>query len=117
MADRVGLTLRESNDETVDLVVTAANDDDDLTDVASLALVMKPQGCDDDGDDAALNLSSDDPTEIAILTQTATTITAQAFIPRAALADPYDRVWRLDAISTSGARRTVIYGPVTVVNT
>lgn len=112
MSTQVALTLHEGNDEALDLVVTA-DDGSDLSLITSLELVLKADTCDPDTD--GLVLSSTVPAEIDILTQTEGTLTATAYIPAAALAEPYGRVWRLDAL-TGALRRTVMYGPVTVID-
>jgi hypothetical protein len=113
VADKITLTLHEGNDETVALTITPAGDDD-LLDVDQLELILKDDQCDPDSD--GLTLTSADPGEILILTHTAEEITAEAYIPASALAEPYDRWWRLDAVTTSGDRRTALYGPVTVID-
>ncbi len=115
MASKVTLTLHEGNDETVALTITPAGADDDLLDVDSLELILKDDQCADDAD--GLILTTADPAELLVLAQAVDEITAEAYIPGSALADPYDRWWRLDALSASGSRRTVMYGPVIVVNT
>ncbi len=110
MATKVPLVMHEDNDETVDITLTGAVGED-LTDVTGLEMVLKATGCDDDD----VVLSSAVPSQILITLQTATTIVAEAYVPAAALADPYPRVWRLDAL-TGVLRRTAVYGPVTVVD-
>jgi hypothetical protein len=42
-------------------------------------------------------------------------ITAEAYIPATALADPYNRWWRVDAF-IGVTYRTALYGPVTVLD-
>lgn len=113
MADKVTLTLHQGNDETVAWTVTPASEDDDLLDVTSLELVVKDDRCAADAD--GLTLTTADPDEMVILSQTADEITGEAYIPASALAEPYDRWWRLDAVTATG-RRTALYGPVTVVD-
>lgn len=116
MATQVSLTLHENNDETISLEITPVDSDDDLTTITSLELYLKPQNCASDSDPLVLVLTSADPSEIVINTQTASLIEAEAFIPGSALLDPYDRFWRLDALNATGQRRTALYGPVDVVN-
>lgn len=116
MATQVPLVLHENNDETLSLEVTPVDSDDDLSTITTLELYLKPQNCASDLDPLVLVLSSTDPNEIVINTQTPTLIEADAFIPASALLDPYDRFWRLDALNASGERRTALYGPVDVVN-
>lgn len=114
MADKVTLTLHQRNDETVAWTVTPASADDDLLDVATLELVLKDDQCAADSD--GLILTTDDPTEMVILTHTGDQIAGEAYIAASALVGAYDRWWRLDAISTTGDRRTALYGPVVVVD-
>ena len=114
MPTPVGLTLYEDNDEIIDLTITGAAGDD-LSVVTAVEVVIKPDVCESDDDDDALVLSSDDAAEITINTQTSTEITATAYVPASALALPYPRVWRADALVGS-LRRTAMYGPVTVVD-
>lgn len=114
MSTRVALTMHEDNDETLDVVLTAENGDN-LSAVTALELILKPDTCEGDSGEGVLVLSSTDITEIDILTQSATTITATAYIPASALAAPYGRVWRLDT-RTGVLRRTAMYGPVTVID-
>jgi hypothetical protein len=112
----VDIVLHEDNDEILGLAVTPVDEDEDLTGITVLELYMKPQNCTSDEDPLVLVLTSADPSEIDITTQSAVLITADAFIPASALAAPYDRFWRLDALNAAGDRRTAIYGDVTVVN-
>lgn len=114
MASRIRLTLREDNDETLFLTITRDLASDDLTVVTTLQLYLKDDSCQPDS--AALVLTSAIPAQIQITSQTAAQITATAFIPASALADPYDRVWRVDGLDGTGRRRTAMYGPVTVVD-
>lgn len=116
MATEVDLTLHENNDETLALTITPEDISEDLTTITTLELYLKQQECTSDTDPLTLFLSSDNPAEIDILTQTPSEITASAFIPAAALADPYDRFWRLDALNAGGDRRTAMFGDVDVRN-
>lgn len=113
MADNVPLTLVEGNDETISFSIVPETAGDDLTGVASLRLVLKAEGCDDDAD-AEVVLTTADPTEMVILTHTATQITGEAYLP--ALTEPYRRLYRIDAITSAGSVRTALYGRVTVTN-
>lgn len=115
MATETAITLHEDNDETLELTVTPADEDDDLTLVDSLELYLKEDACFSDLE-AELVLTSDDPSQINILTQTADEITAEAFIPASALDEPYNRFWRLDALTAAGLRRTALFGPVILVD-
>lgn len=117
MADNAPITLNEGNDETVLLTITATADPggDDLTAVTSLEFYLKADECDSDAE-AELLLTSANILELEILTQTATEMTAEAHIPAAALAGPYPRFYKVDALSGTGQRRTALYGRVTVNN-
>jgi hypothetical protein len=112
VATELDLTMHEDNDETVVVTLTAA-DGDNLGLVTGLEFVLKPSWCDADDDDHAVVLTS--PGDITITEQTAETLSAEVSVPAAALADPYDRVWRLDTM-TGLLRRTALYGAVTVVD-
>lgn len=114
MTTRVDLTMREDNDEIVDISLTAVGSAN-LATVTSLSMIIKPSECDGDTGDGVLTLSSTTPAQITINTQTPTEITATAFVPRAYLAAPYERVWRLDLV-TSTARHTALYGTVHVID-
>lgn len=112
MATRINLVLHEGNDETVAVsIVPEAGGT--LDGVTSLTFVMKPSTCEDDDDDDALILTTG--SGITFLTQTPDLITATIQIPAAALVETYERAWRLDAHTVS-ARRTALYGAVTVVD-
>ena len=112
MADRVDITVHEGNDETVEVTVTGPG----LDDVEGLEFVLKHSTCDADDDDTVLLLTTADPGEMAITAQTDDEITAEAYLPGTALADPFPRVYRVDAIGAGGDRRTALYGTVTVVD-
>lgn len=111
------LTFAQGNDETVAIVVSAASSGDDLTGVTRLEVVFKPDVCTEDDSDYALVLSTDNAAQVTMLTQSADEITAEAYVPASYLAEPYSRVWRVDAVGTTGERRTAIHGSVTVLDT
>jgi len=115
MATLVPLTMHEDNDEVLDLVITPVVPTDDLTLVTALRFVMKPDACTADTASTATVLTSAVPAQITITAQAATRIDATVHVPAAALADPYPRVWRVDAY-VGTAHRTAMYGPVTVVD-
>lgn len=115
MADRVPLILREDNDEVLELTITPEDPTEDLTGVASLTLILKDDDCTADTALGVLTLTSADPAQVDITDRTSATITAIAYIPRTALVGSYDRFWRVDGYATGGAKRTSMYGPVTVV--
>lgn len=117
MPTEQNLTWSQASDETVAITVTAQDPGEDLTGVDALVVYVKPDACTDDDDPEVLVLNSATPSEVTILTQTADEITAEAYIPAAYLAEPYDRVWRVDAIGSSGERRPAMYGSVTVLDT
>lgn len=108
----VDLTLHEGNDETV-LVTLVPAPGGSLAGVTGLKFVLKPSTCESDADDAALILTTG--AGITITTQTADEIVAEVAVPGTALTETYERVWRLDAL-TGTARRTALYGTVTVVD-
>jgi hypothetical protein len=114
VAALIALTLHENNDETVVVTLTPVGDDD-LSTVDAVQFVMKPDSCESDDDDDALVLTSVVPDEITITAQSAQQITAEVYVPAAALQGPYGRTWRLDAL-TGDLRRTALYGPVTVID-
>lgn len=113
MADRVALTLHEGNDETLLLTIVREVDTDDLTTITALELFLKYDSC--DADDAVTTLELTTGSGITITSQTAAQILATAVIPATALSGSFDRFWRVDGLVGS-ARRTAMYGPVTVVN-
>jgi hypothetical protein len=115
MPSLVPLTLHQSNDEIISIVITPSVPTDDLSLVTKLVLVLKPDQCTADSDTTVLTLDTGDPTEIIITAQSASQIAALAYVPATSLASPYDRWWRVDAyVGTS--HRTALYGPVTVVD-
>lgn len=114
MATEQNLTLREGDDETIAITITPANASDDLTGVASLVVVFKPDACTSDDHEDALVLTAPD---VTILDQSPTEVTATVQVPGSYLAEPYDRVWRVYTVGGSGERRTAIYGSVAVLDT
>jgi hypothetical protein len=108
------LTLFEDNDETITLTILPGTSGS-LAGVTGLEFVLKPTDCVSDSSEDALVLTTEPDGGIVIDSQSADEITATVTLPAAALADPYDRVWRVDAL-TGASRRTAIYGPVTVVD-
>lgn len=116
MALNVPLTLVENNDQVIAMTITPEDSGDDLTDVTGLELYLKTSPSFADSDPTTLILTSADASEIDIDTQTATEITARAFVPATAVVDPYNRFWHLDAIGVGDTRRTAFYGNVDVIN-
>lgn len=115
MPSVVPLTLRQSNDEIIDLVITASNPLDDLSLVTSLTVIIKQDPCTSDTDLSTVTLTTADPTKVVITAQTATQIDATVYVSAAVLANPYDRWWRVDVyIGTS--KRTAMYGPITMID-
>lgn len=114
MATLLNLTLHEGNDETVAVVLTAAGGDN-LGEVTALEFVLKPSSCTSDTDPYAVRLDSGPDGGITITSQSAEQITADIAIPATALSETYERAWRLDAL-TGTARRTALYGSVTVLD-
>jgi hypothetical protein len=115
MSSMVPLTLRQSNDEIIDVVVTPVSALDDLSLVTQLRFVLKADQCTSDGDLSTLILTSADPTQIVITAQTAASISATVYVPASALLLPHSRWWRLDAY-VGTAKRTALYGPVTLID-
>lgn len=115
MATRQNLTLRENNDETIALTITAEVPGYDLTAVTRLEFYLKINDCYADTDPATLLLSSTDPSEMVIVSQDAAAITATVQVPASALSGGYDRFYHLDAL-TDALRRTALYGQVIVVD-
>jgi hypothetical protein len=113
-----GITLHENNDETLAIAIVRQDPADDLTAVVALELYLKPDACTADDDPYTLLLTSANPAQISItLPRTADRIDGFAYIPAAALADPYDRWLRIDGLNSSGQRRTAVSEPVTIENT
>ncbi len=115
MATLRPITLHEDNDETLLLTITPDDPAEDLTGVTSLELFLKPDNCTEDTAAGVLALSTADATEMIITGQTATQITAEAYIPASALSTPAGRFWHVDGLNAT-KRRTAMYGPVSVVN-
>ena len=117
MATKTDLTLHQGNDETITITITAADPGDDLTGITSLEVVLKPDACTDDDGTGALTLTTASAAQVEFVTQTADLVVAEAHVPASYLAEPYSRVWRVDAIGSTGERRTAVYGSVTVLDT
>lgn len=115
MATQIDLTLHQSNDEIIDLVITPAVSTDDLSLVTELIFYLKPDQCTADTDSAVTVLTSTDDDQIDITAQSATQIAATVYVPASALAEPYGRWWRVDAY-VGTTKRTAMYGSVTVVD-
>jgi hypothetical protein len=116
MASNVSLELHENNDEIIAVEITSSNEDDDLSLIDTLELYLKIGPAYEDDDPTTLVLTSDDVSEINIVSQNTALIVANAFIPASALNDPYDRFWHLDALTATGFRRTAFYGHVEVIS-
>lgn len=115
MATLVPLTMHQNNDEILKLVITPIDPTDDLTLVTSLRFYLKPDQCTIDTDSTVTVLTSANPAQITITAQTAAQIAATVYVPAASLSEPYSRWWRVDAY-VGTARRTAMYGHVTVVD-
>lgn len=115
MATLVPLTMHQGNDEVIDLVITPIDPTDDLTLITSLRFYLKPDACTADTDTTVTVLTSAVPAQITITTQIPTQIDATVYVPAASLADPYPRVWRVDAYA-GATHRTAMYGPVTIID-
>lgn len=114
MATRQNLTLRERNDETIAMTITAGVDGYDLATVTVVEFYLKIDPCYGDDDLTTVLLSSSDAAQVVITAQDATTIEATVQVPAAALAGSYDRFYRLDAM-VGALRHTALFGTVTVV--
>lgn len=112
MTDNRPITLTAGNDETLLITIDRRYLADDLTGVTLVTLVLKDDACDDDA--TGLLLSSTNPAQMLILTKTSAQITVNAFIPAAAIADPYRRWYHVDVHNAQGQDRTAIDGVVTV---
>lgn len=117
MATQVDLTLHQSNNETIAITITTANAGADLSGIDGLEVVIKPDACTADNDEHTLMLTTASAEEVVILSETTSQVTAEAYVPGTYLDEPYDRVWRVDAIGSTGERRTALYGSVTVLDT
>lgn len=115
MATLTPITLYEGNTETMTATISRVDPADDLSTATGLEMILKDRVCTPDTATGVVVLSSADPTEITITTQTAATIVATIVVPTSATNPPYDRVWRLDVLF-GAARRTAMYGPATVVD-
>ena len=115
MATQVPLTLHQNNDEIIDLVITPVVPTDDLSLVTQLRFYLKPDQCTADTASTVTVLTSAAPTQITITAQSAAQIAATVYVPAASLVEPYNRWWRVDAY-VGTARRTALYGHVTVVD-
>lgn len=116
MADQRPITLREGNDETLRMTIVPDDPTEDLTAVTSIEVYLKTERCTSDTDPSTLKLTSANPAQVQITSQTMTQIVALAHIPGTALTPPYGRFWRADGLGSGGARRTAMFGPVTVVD-
>lgn len=114
MATWVALTLRQGNAETVIASITPSDPTDSLAAITKLVAVIKDDQCTLDSDSATITLSSLSATQIVLTTHTAASIVAEIYVPATALVVPYSRWWRLDAY-VGTAKRTAMYGPVTVI--
>lgn len=113
MASLVPLVMTEGNDETVAITIDRQFMAQDLMAVTEVIFYLKDDNCDPDA--GAHVLSSTDVSQLKILTQTSAQITAEAYVPAAWLAGAYPRTYHVDALAP-GARRTAVYGPITVNN-
>lgn len=115
MATQTPLTLHQSNDEAIDLVITPVVTTDDLSLVTQLRFYLKPDQCTTDTDSTVTLLTSADPAQITITAQSATQVAATVYVPASALVEPYGRWWRVD-VYVGTTKRTAMYGPVAVVD-
>jgi hypothetical protein len=116
VADRRPIALHERNDEQLLLTINRQDPGDDLTVITIVEVYLKTESCQSDSDPATLALTSADPAQVLVTSVSAAQILATVYIPAAALVGPYDRFWRVDGLTAGGARRTAMYGPVTVVD-
>jgi hypothetical protein len=110
VSTRVDLHLNEGNDEVLAISIRPEVVGEDLTTITALQLYLKADLCQDDAA-AELVLTTADPDQITITSQTADLITATALIP--GLHGSYDRHWRVDGLAGL-ARRTAMHGLITV---
>lgn len=109
------ITLHHGSDEAITLTVGPSPPDD--ISLATLRFTLKPDVCTSDTDASVLVFYSTVPGQISISVQTPALIVATVFIPAAAIAEPYSRVWRLDLLWGWGAtHRTVLYGPAVIID-
>lgn len=111
----VPLTLRQSNDETIRVIIVPDDPSDSLLPITSLIFYLKDDVCTADTDTSTLKLTSTNPAQISIITHTATQIVCDIYMPSSSLATPYPRAWRIDAY-VGALHRTAVYGPVTLVD-
>lgn len=111
----VPLTLRQSNDEIIDLIITPSDPADSLALVTKLVVLIKPDACTADTDASVITRVSTDPAQVVITSQTAAQILATVYVTAASLAAPYDRFWRVDAYVNT-AKRTALYGPIAIID-
>lgn len=121
MATKAPITLRENNDETLELSITPDHTGGDLSGVTEIQVYLKDDSCTADNAAGVLVLSSTNPAQVLVISFAADEIVARAFIPASALAAPYERFWRADALTgplntANRPRRTALYGPVTIID-
>lgn len=115
MASNVPLTLRQSNDEIISLVITPSDPTDDLSMVTSISVYIKPSACVSDADSSVVTLTSASSSQVTIDSQTSAQITATVYVAAAYLSEPYSRFWRVD-VFVGTAKRTAMYGAVTMID-
>lgn len=121
MATKAPITLRVNNDETLLLTITPDHTGGDLAGVTEIQVYLKDDSCTPDGAAGVLLLSSLNPAQVLVTSFTPDQIVALAYIPASALAAPYERFWRADALSGPAnaplrPRRTALYGPVSIID-
>lgn len=109
MATATRLIVCQGNDPTVDITVSSEGEPLSLSGL-DVELWIKPSAATDDADDAVTTLTLDDG--LALGSAVGTLV---AVIPDAALSTPGERFWRLDVLQ-SGARTTVMYGPLVITD-
>jgi hypothetical protein len=114
MSTNVPLVFHQGNDEVIDVVITPVVPADDLTLITSLRFYLKPDTCTSDVASTVTVLTTG-TSAITITAQTPTSLSATINVPSSALADPYPRVWRLDAY-TGTTHRTAIRGNVEIID-
>lgn len=115
MADLVPLTFAQNNDETVLLTIVRQQPTDDLTSITSLEFYLKTDSCVADTAPGVLKLTTANPAQMVITAQSAAQIDALAFVPASATASPFEHFWHVDGLVAT-ARRTAMYGPVTIID-
>lgn len=113
MPTLVPLVMREHNDEVIRMTIVPDDPSESLLSVSQLLVYLKDDACTSDSATSTVVLSTVDPTEVVIISQTAAQIVAEAFIPSATIATPYPRIWRVD-VYIGAFHRTALYGPVTI---